>query len=140
MIRIAASDAEIAGCYAVLSELRPRLSSNTFISTIRRLMENNQFELAFLDDGGVKAVAGFRVGEWLHSGRYLEIEDLVTSSADRSRGYGGQLFDWLARLGTSRGCRQLRLVSGVKRTDAHRFYVRKRMTFEAQYFSMNLGH
>jgi hypothetical protein len=33
---------------------------------------------ACLDDDGIKAVAGYRVSEWLHAGKYLEIEDLVT--------------------------------------------------------------
>jgi len=30
------------------------------------------------------------------------------------------------------------LVSGVKRADAHRFYIRKVMIIEAHYFSMDL--
>jgi hypothetical protein len=36
------------------------------------------------------------------------------------------------------GCRQVRLVSGVKRADAHRFYLRKGMIIEAHYFSIDL--
>jgi hypothetical protein len=36
------------------------------------------------------------------------------------------------------GCRQVRLVSNVKRVDAHRFYARKGMTHEAHYFSINV--
>jgi len=36
------------------------------------------------------------------------------------------------------GCRQVRLESGVKRADAHRFYLRKGMMIEAHDFSMNL--
>jgi len=94
--------------------------------------------LAYLDDGGVKAVAGFRVSDWLHAGKYLEIEDLVAAVDERSKGYGGRLFDWLLAQAASRSCRQLRLLSGVKRTDAHRFYLRKGMIIEAHYFSLNV--
>jgi hypothetical protein len=36
------------------------------------------------------------------------------------------------------GCRQVRLVSNVRRLDAHRFYARKGMTHEAHYFSINV--
>ena len=36
-------------------------------------------------------------------------------------------------------CDQVRLVSGVQRVDAHRFYEREGMRFEAKYFSMDLG-
>jgi GNAT superfamily N-acetyltransferase len=137
-IALAIEGADIARCFPVMSELRPHLKADEFVPRVLHLMNTTGFELAYLDDGGIKAVAGFRVSEWLHAGKYLEIEDLVATAAARSRGYGGQLFDWLLAQAASRSCRQLRLVSGVKRTDAHRFYLRKGMVFEAQYFSMNV--
>lgn len=79
------------------------------------------------------------MSEWLaFDGKYLEIEDFVTKSGERSKGYGGELFDWLIVQAKENGCNQLRLVSNVARTDAHRFYERKGMARGAQYFSMNL--
>jgi GNAT superfamily N-acetyltransferase len=139
-IKIAVSDADIAACFAVLSQLRPHLPQADFLATIRRLEATTGFRLASVtDDGRVRAVAGIRAAEWLYAGKYLEIEDLVTAEADRSRGYGGQLFDWLVQHARAQGCRQLRLVSGVAREAAHRFYGRKGMRFEAKYFSMDLG-
>ena len=137
-IKIAQSRADIALCYAILAELRPHLEGTDFVTTIKRLSDSAGFRLAYLIDGDVKAVAGYRVSEWLHSGKYLEIEDFITSSAERSKGYGRQLFDWLVTQARFEGCSQLRLVSGVKRTDAHRFYVRQGMVHEAQYFSLSL--
>lgn len=139
-IKIAVSDADIAACYAVLAQLRPHLPQADFLATIRRLEATTGFRLASVtDEGRVRAVAGIRAAEWLYAGKYLEIEDLVTAEADRSQGYGGQLFDWLAQYARAQGCRQLRLVSGVAREAAHRFYGRKGMRFEAKYFSMDLG-
>ena len=139
MIRIATSSAEIAACHPVMAQLRPQLSAAQFVPAVQHLMKITGFELAYLQDGDIKAVAGFRVSEWLHAGKYLEIEDLVATSGARSRGYGGQLFDWLRALAASRGCRQLRLLSGLKRADAHRFYLRKGMVIEAHYFSMEVA-
>jgi GNAT superfamily N-acetyltransferase len=121
-----------------MSELRPHLPADTFVATIRHLMDTTNFKLAYLDDDGIKAVAGYRISEWLHAGKYLEIEDLVAASGARSKGYGGVLFDWLVEQAVQADCRQLRLLSGVKRHDAHRFYLRKGMAIEAHYFSMNL--
>jgi len=74
----------------------------------------------------------------LAGGKYLEIEDLVSKSDERSKGYGGQLFDWLIERAEENHCDQIRLVSRVTRFNAHRFYLRKRMNIEAHYFSMNL--
>jgi GNAT superfamily N-acetyltransferase len=62
----------------------------------------------------------------------------VVKSGERSRGYGGELFDWLVDYAKANGCRQVRLVSRVSRVDAHRFYERKGMNLEAHYFSLDL--
>ena len=137
-IKTAESRDDIELCYAILAELRPHLKEVDFIATIQRLSECTGFKLACLMDGDAKAVAGYRVSEWLHSGKYLEIEDFITNSTDRLKGYGRQLFDWLVAQARLEGCSQLRLVSGVKRTDAHRFYARNGMVHEAHYFSLNL--
>lgn len=94
--------------------------------------------MVYLQDGEIKAVAGFRISEWLAGGKYLEIEDLVAKSGERSKGYGGELFDWLVEYAKENGCRQVRLVSRVSRLDAHRFYMRRGMNLEAKYFSMDL--
>lgn len=138
-IDIARSEQEIIGCYPVMAELRPHLSRDEFVPTVKRLAEVAGFRLAYLTDGEVKAVAGFRVSEWLAGGRYLEVEDLVAKSGERSKGYGGELFDWLVAHARENGCSQVRLVSRVSRHDAHRFYVRKGMSLEAHYFSMSVS-
>lgn len=138
-IRLAQSDDEITKCFSVLRELRPHLEASDFLPRVKKLAETTGLRLAYLPDGGeIKAVAGFRIGEWLAvEGKYLEIEDLVTKSGERSKGYGGALFDWLVAHGRENGCTHLRLVSNVARTEAHRFYERKGMIHAANYFSMN---
>lgn len=139
-IRLAASGDEIIECFPVMAELRPHLRQNEFLPRVKNLAETTGLRLVFLKDGGeVKAVAGFRISEWLAvDGKYLEIEDLVTRGGERSKGYGGALFDWLKAYAEENGCRQLRLVSKIDRADAHRFYRRKGMARVANYFSMNL--
>jgi len=137
-INIARGEQEIASCYAVMAELRPHVRGDEFVPTVRRLEEVAGFRLAYLTDGGVKAVAGFRISEWLAGGRYLEVEDLVVKGVERSKGYGGELFDWLVAHAAENGCSQVRLVSRVSRTDAHRFYLGKGMKLEAHYFSLDV--
>jgi GNAT superfamily N-acetyltransferase len=137
-INVARSDQEISDCYSVMAELRPHIRPDEFLPTVKRLSESNGFQLAYLTDGGIKAVAGFRISEWLAGGKYLEIEDLVAKSGERSKGYGGELFDWLVEHARENNCLQVRLVSRVSRLDAHRFYLRKGMNLEAHYFSLSL--
>lgn len=138
MIKIAENDEEIEECYAVMTELRPHIAREKFLPTVKKLSEMTGFRLVYLKDEEIKAVGGFRIAEWLAGGKYLEIEDLATRDGERSKGCGGQLFDWLVELGKRENCDQIRLVSHVKRFAAHRFYMRKGMIIEAHYFSMSL--
>lgn len=132
-------DAGIDRSFELMSRLRPRLSREEYLAAVPRLMAGTGYRLVGLEDDGLRALAGIRIGEWLHGGRYLEVEELVTAEADRSRGYGRALLAWIAGHARGQGCRQLRLLSGVQRTDAHRFYEREGMAWEAKYFSMDLG-
>ena len=66
MIKIAETDEEIRKCFPVMSELRPHFTDeNEFVEQVRRQVENDKFQLVFLEDEGVRAVAGIRIGEWL---------------------------------------------------------------------------
>ena len=119
VIRNAESPDEIMRCFPIVAELRPHLSKYDFTSLVNRLSESTGFRLAYASDPEVKAVAGYRMAEWMYSGKYLEIEDLVTAGAERSKGYGSTLFRWLVVEAERNHCEQLRLVSGVQRSDAH---------------------
>jgi predicted GNAT superfamily acetyltransferase len=137
-IFLAGADHEIESCYPVMAELRPHLSADEFLARVKRQGESAGYKLAYLIDGEVKAVSGFRISECLAWGKFLWVDDLVAKGGDRSRGYGGRLFDWLVEHAVAEGCAQLHLDSGVQRFDAHRFYLTKRMIIEAHHFSFKL--
>ena len=138
MIAVAKTDDEIQNCYAVMAELRPHLKPDAFLRKVKRQAENSDYQLVYLTDGEVKVVSGFRISEWLAGGKYLEIEDFVAKDGERSKGYGGELFDWIVDFAKRENCNQIKLVSRVTRFGAHRFYLNKRMNIEAHYFSLNL--
>lgn len=48
MPKIAISDVEIANCFEVMSELRPHLVKESFVSSIRE-MEKSGYKLAFIN-------------------------------------------------------------------------------------------
>lgn len=137
-IKIAGSENEIRNCYAVMAELRPHLSEENFVAQVKRQTEHSGFQLVYLSDSEIKAVAGIRIAEWLAGGKSLEIEDLVAKENERSKGFGGELFDWIVGYAKSENCDQIKLVSHVKRYGAHKFYLNKGMIIEAHYFSLAL--
>ncbi len=136
----ARTDADIAAGFPVIQELRTHLTDATaFRDQVRRQMDDG-YNLAVLRvDGEVAGCGGFRVHETLSRGRYMYVEDLVTSAKHRSLGLGDKLFDWLANEARERGCAQMEIISGVQRGEAHRFYHRKRMTIKAYQLVLPLG-
>ena len=138
MIKVAETNEEFVNCFKVLSALRPHLDLEEFLSRLVRMSESTGYRLAYLHENGIKAVAGFRMFEWLHTGKYLEIEEFTTKEEERSKGYGGKLFDWALGYAKDHGCKQVRLVSSVSRDRAHKFYLSKGMAFEAKYFSIDV--
>lgn len=137
-IRIAESPADILRCFEVMEQLRPHLSREEFVPRVQR-MRREGFVLAFLEeDGEVRAVAGYRYLDLLFSGRTLYVDDLVTDQANRSRGHGAALHQWLQDQARAHGCATLTLDSGVQRTEAHRFYFRQRMSIQGYHFTMPL--
>ena len=136
-IFIAESDNEIVDCYPVMAELRPHIKAEEFLSRVRR-QETDGYQLACVVDEAVKAVAGFRISENLAYGKFLYVDDLVSKSGDRSKGYGGALFDWLVALASEHECDQFHLDSGVQRFAAHRFYLTKRMEISGHHFMLKL--
>jgi GNAT superfamily N-acetyltransferase len=138
-VRIAETDAEILDCFPTLLELRPHLRREELVERIRR-QQREGFQLASIVEAGrVRAVAGFRISESLVSGKFLYVDDLVTNEADRSKGHGGELFDWLVDFARARGCASVQLDSGVQRFGAHRFYLRKRMEIVSHHFALGVA-
>lgn len=147
IIRFATEEQEIEDCYPVMAELRPHVAADEFLQRIRRQQQLAGFQLAYLADGEgkaarkaeVKAVAGIRVSECLAFGKYLYVDDLATKAGERSKGYGGALFDWLVEYARAEGCDYFTLDSGVQRFAAHRFYLTKRLIIQAHHFVMPLA-
>jgi len=135
LIDIATTDEDIAACYPVLRQLRPKLDASTFVADVRR-MQLQGYILASLRDGDIRAVAGYRYYELFATGLTLYIDDLVTNAGHRSSGYGERVLEWLKREATDRGCRFLTLDSGLKRLAAHRFYRRHGLEEMALHFAI----
>lgn len=139
-ISLAETDDQIRRCYPVMAELRPHLVEKEFVERVRRQQKESGYQLAFVEEfGAVRAVAGIRIAEFLAWGRILYVDDLVTASAERSRGHAQALFDWLIARAKASGCAQLHLDSGVQRFDAHRFYLRQRMSITSHHFSLTVS-
>lgn len=131
-ITIARDDSAIDETFAVMTELRTHITElGAYRAQVRRQMDDGYTLAVIRVNGEPAGCAGFRVHETLSRGRYMYVEDLVTSARMRSHGLGDKLFDWLAGEAKERGCKQMEIISGTQRVEAHRFYHRKRMVIKA---------
>lgn len=136
---LAQSDEEIASTFDVMSQLRPQLQRDRYVSTLRELRASDGLQvIALREDGQVRAVATYRVMNMLYCGRLLYVDDLVTDERARSRGHGAQLLTRLKEAGRALGCHQIQLISHVKREGAHRFYFREGLGIECFHFRASL--
>ena len=135
---LAETDEEIEKCFDVMHELRPHLVKDEFVEAVRK-MQKEGFKLAFLEVGNkIVAVTGYRIYTNLHLGKHCYVDDLVTASEHRSKGYGDQLLAWVRDQAKQAGCSVLHLDSATYRTRAHKFYFERGFTIASFHFTEEL--
>jgi GNAT superfamily N-acetyltransferase len=133
-----ASAEQIAATFKVMQELRPHLNASTYVGRVQEMMSHGYRLLAVEAEQEIAAVAGFRLLNSLAFGKFLYVDDLVTSEGRRSRGAGKLLLDSLKSEARAQECAELHLDSGVQRHAAHRFYLRERMDITCYHFRVML--
>ena len=114
-----------------MQQLRNHLDRTQFLPIVRR-QQTQGYQLVYLEDeGSIRAVASFRRIDNLAFGRVLYIDDLVTDTQVRSKGYGSQLLTWLRARARADGCSSVQLNTGVQRKDTQQFYDREGMRLSA---------
>ncbi len=129
-----AEPAWLARAEGVHRQLRPGLPADYATRLCAVFANGGRMAAVVTDDGSVAAVALWRLIENTYEGRRLYVDDLVTDEAQRSRGFGKVLFDWLQAKARQLGCDVIALDSGVQRAGAHKFYFREGMHIPAYCF------
>lgn len=127
-------DAALLAGEALHRELRPNLEAD-YICLMARMAKEGARLLHLVDEGEVRALAVWRDYLTTYCGRRFEIDDLVTSAAHRSMGYGAMIMRCLERKAEAVGADAVMLVSATHRTNAHRFYFRERFVVSAFLFT-----
>jgi GNAT superfamily N-acetyltransferase len=110
------------------------MSLEDFRATYEAGFEGGYRVVGLFDEGAYRAAAGFHITYGFLHGRFMYIDDLVTTSEHRSKGYGRKLNEHLVDLARREGCNSVQLDSGTHRTDAHRFYLRERYDITSFHF------
>lgn len=132
-------ETEAGLCFPLMQQLRPHLSSaDEFAERWRRQQVAGYRLMGLWENGGLVALAGFRVIENLVHGSHLYVDDLVTSEEVRGRGHGARLLRRLREECRVLGCQKLLLDTPLSNVLAHRFYYRQGLLGTALRFSVVL--
>ncbi|MBI5274328.1 MAG: GNAT family N-acetyltransferase [Chlamydiales bacterium] len=129
---------QIRACYKIMRQLRPHLTDEeSFIQQVQRQLAEG-YQLVYLQEGEeIRALAGFRLLEFLAWGKVLYIDDLITDSEIRRSGHGGKLLKWVIEQAKEAKCDQVHLDSGPQRHDAHRLYLNHGFKIVAHHFALD---
>lgn len=141
-LRTVESDEDYRASFAVMHALRPHLAdAAAFAHQARRQAVQGYRLLAAWQDGQggqVKALAGYRLQENLLYGRFLYVDDLVTSADARGRGLGATLIDALRREAREQACANLVLDTALANSLGQRFYYRQGLLAVGMHFRQSL--
>lgn len=137
-IREISTDGDLRAVWPVMKQLRPHLDEQAFIDLCKiQFGEGFRVIAAFADDA-CRAVAGFRIQHYLHRGKNLYVDDLVSDAQARGQGYGKALLEWLLGEARRNGCGNLHLDSGAQRLEAHAFYFAHGLRITSYHFAIDL--
>jgi GNAT superfamily N-acetyltransferase len=133
-----ATHSDIHKLIPTLLELRPHLQPEEMHEKILSQMKDG-FQLAYVGNENMAfAVAGFRMLDFLFSGKTLYVDDLVTHPEHRKNGYAGMLMRWMIEYARKNQVDHFSLDSGTHRKDAHRFYLKHGLDITAFHFAKNV--
>lgn len=117
---------EMSAAFPVMNQLRTHLDETAYLALIEEARQQDSYRLfALYENNEIVALTGFKPMITLYYGRFVWVSDLVTDQGKRSEGYGEKLLEFVHDWALKEGYGRVALSSGLKRTDAHRFYEEK---------------
>lgn len=133
-----ATDQDVDKLIPVMIELRPHRSPAELREMILTQMKNGYLVVYVGDETQAFAVGGFRTIDFLFSGKTLYVDDLVTHSNHRKKGYAGMLMKWMIQYAKENKYDHFSLDSGHQRKDAHRLYLNHGLDITAHHFGKDV--
>jgi GNAT superfamily N-acetyltransferase len=134
-----ASLSDIAILIPALLELRTNRTEAELHNLLKIQLSSGEYQVYYIGNNTMAfAVAGVRTLNFLHSGKTLYIDDLVTHSSYRNQGFGSQLLDFIKQFVKENNYEHLSLDSGFQRKEAYRLYLNSGFEVASLHFGRNV--
>ena len=133
------TDQDYDACFEVMRELRPHLTDvAAFAAQARRQARQGYCLLAAWQNNKVMGLAGYRTQENLMYGKFMYVDDLVTTREARSQGIGAKLIDATRKKAQELGCAWFVLDTAAENALGQRFYYRQGLLGLGIHFNQQL--
>ena len=139
-LRLLDSEQDFQSAFPIMKELRPHLpDAASFIEQVGRQAEQGYRLLAAWQGDQVAGLAGYRLQENLIYGKFLYVDDLITTAHARSDGVGAALIGAVREDARRQGCAHLVLDPGLGNALGPRFYFRQGLLAAGLHFRQPLS-
>lgn len=122
MIKELKTEKEFLEAFQLINELRTHLTKESYLVSLN-VMKNEGYRMfALFKNELIVSLAGVALRTNFYYGKHIFVYELVTTSTERSKGYGGKLLDFIHQFAQENTCETITLESALFRKNAHRFY------------------
>lgn len=111
--------------FALLNEFYPRLTYEDYSRELDTMIPHSYAQVAIYQNGECLGLTGYWIGSKLWCGKYLELDNVVIASKERSKGIGKIIFDYMKEKAISENCTMMALDSYTDNFKAHKFFYRE---------------
>lgn len=130
---------EIMRSFDVFFELRPHLKNKEiFVDQIIEQQKEGYQIMAIEENKEIAACVGFRFIIMLAWGKILYIDDLITKTEFRGKGYGKKLLQHLTQIGKTHLREAIHLDTGYTRHVAHKIYLQQGFELHCHHLALKL--
>lgn len=124
---------DLLNAFSVIKQLRTHLTEEVYLDLIQDMISDGYKMFALYADANIVSFAGVIKLTNLYYGKHIWVNDLLTDTNQRSKGYGEALLSFIKDYAKDNGCEVVALSSGLLRLDAHKFYESKMGFDKASY-------
>lgn len=121
-LREITSKDEMLKNFDILSEVYPTLTLEEYDRELDLMLPHNYGQICIYDGDVCAGMTGFWIGTKLWCGKYMELDNVVTSKNYRRQGIGKRLFEYSKVKAEKEGCTMLALDSYRDNLDSHKFF------------------
>lgn len=116
---------EMLTSFPLIKEMYPNITQEEYSDELDLMIPNNYKQVIVFQENEMLGISGYWVGNKLWCGKYLELDNVFTSSKHRSKGVGDLIFQHLENKAKELNCTMLALDSYTDNFKAHKFFYDK---------------